>query len=86
MKDFKHKTWGHNIEVKTSGENEMSGFVWTTPSPRVGEEAMWCTEYGYAVGVFETAVWTHNVDDMYKVKIRIVERQDHFGNILWQED
>ena len=81
--DFRTKRWGHNLDVKTVSEGVMQGFCWSTPGPRVGDRVLWATEYGHAAAEVTESDWTINVDDMFKVTLRVVERFGKDGATLW---
>ena len=72
--DFTQTYWGHNLQ-KISGEGDHGEFwVWCTPNPRKGDTIRWRTAYGEVVALIENSEYTMNVDDMFKIKVRIIER------------
>ena len=83
--DFRRKRWGHNLEIKTTSPGVLSGFCWSTPGPRENDLILWKTEYGHAVGQVTKSEWMTNVDDMFDIAVRIVERVGKSGEILWSD-
>jgi hypothetical protein len=72
--DFTRTNWGHDLNLNISKDRKLRGFVWLTPSPKVGDELIWRTGYGKAVGVIRETRWTMNVDDMYEVTVEVTKR------------
>jgi hypothetical protein len=84
--DFNKCYWGHNHTLKSvDPQNKpgvLSGFIWHTPKPKLGDLVIWPTAYGYAKAIITECEWTINVDDMYKVTVKVAERIDPQGNVL----
>lgn len=82
--DFRRPYWGHNLAIEATEEAGVrSGFCWATPGPRKNDLILWKTEYGHAVGQVTKSEWTTNVDDMFAITVRVVERVGKSGEILW---
>jgi hypothetical protein len=77
--DYRRIGGGHNLSIKTVAPGVLTGFCWHTPRPEVGDEIIWETQHGFCKGVLEECKWTVNVDDMYKIKVRVTERIPHEG-------
>jgi hypothetical protein len=72
--DMTRLYWGHNWDVKQASDGLLRGFCWLTPAPRVGDSVRWRTSYGEASGEVVEAIWTTNVDDMYRIAVRVTAR------------
>lgn len=72
--DFTRTYWGHNLQSINGKGDTAEFFVWCTPSPHEGDTMRWRTGYGEAVALVEKVEWTMNVDDMFKVSLRVIER------------
>lgn len=71
--DFRNSRWGHNIDAKVVNDL-LSGFSWSTPALKLGDEIVYNTNYGWAVA---EVVVCHNYRDPYDMtdfKAEITER------------
>lgn len=74
--DFQQTRWGHNLEIKPTAEPDgFEGFCWCTPGPQVGDYLVWRTRYGTCVAEVTESRWITTVDDMHRIKGRVIERK-----------
>lgn len=72
--DFRVTTWGHNISLARFKGGTLTAFTWSTPVVKMGDELIWKTNYGYAVGqVIECKNYLDPMD-MSRVIVKIIER------------
>jgi hypothetical protein len=64
----------------------MRGLSHCTPAPKIGDEVIWSTNYGSAVGEFTEVRWLGDPDDMYEVTVTIRRRLDQDGKEITPEE
>ena len=84
--DFRRSYWGHSLDIKATEDGVLTGFCWSSPGPRENDLILWATEYGHVVGQVTKSEWTINVDDMFAINVRVVERVGKSGETLWTAD
>lgn len=74
--NFTSTHWGHNLSVGVTNEKKgiLQGFCWVTPGPRVGDLVKYRTRYGVNIAEVTESTWLGNVDDMYRITIKVTER------------
>lgn len=78
--DFRHQTWGHAFHCRLQEDGTLAGFVHTggsfsrTKGVSLGDEMLWATPYGHAIGLVTAVRHCGDPDDMWDVKLTVVDR------------
>jgi hypothetical protein len=86
MIDMRTLYWGRSWYVRQSPDGLMRGLTHCTPKPEIGDEVIWATSYGEAIGEFTEVKWLRDPDDMYEVTVAIKRRLDREGEAISPEE
>jgi tRNA-binding EMAP/Myf-like protein len=81
--DYRRCIWGHNIEIQQSSDGMMRGFAWNARRIKADDELIWKAAHGVSIGKVVECEWVGNVDDMYRLTIEVIRREDESGKVLW---
>jgi hypothetical protein len=73
--DYTRKYWGHDLSIKQGQDGLLRGFCWSSPGVRVGDQLIWRTAYGTAVGEIIECRWSIDPDDMFQITVKVRDRQ-----------